>query len=318
MNETAQIDILLATYNGAQYLPALLASLSEQSEKNWHLIVRDDGSSDDTLAIIRDWSKTHGHPCTVMEDDGERLGARHSFGALLEFSRAPYFLFCDQDDVWLPEKISAKLAALRAREALCVTDTPLMAHCDLAVVNSDLKPLAPSFWAQSKLDPTDPASHKRLILENFTPGCAMMGNRALAETALPVPDDAIMHDWWLALVAAYLGQIVTVPKALILYRQHGSNAIGAQDWGLSSITRRFVKNPAEAIFRTKRILRLTPAQAATFHDRFASKMNKDDADQVQQLAALPRAGLMARKTYFWRSGLRPSSWLRTAVLWVFM
>ena len=145
-----------------------------------------------------------------------------------------------------------------------------------------------------------------------------MGNRALAEKALPIPDAAIMHDWWLALVAGYLGEIVTVNAPLILYRQHGTNAIGAQDWGLPSITQRFLNDPAKAISRTKRILRLTPQQAQAFAERYLGNLDASDAKRVEDLANLPSMGLIARKTYFSRSGMRPSSWLRTIVLWVFM
>lgn len=314
----APIDILLATYNGAPYLPELLQSLQDQTEENWRLLVRDDGSTDATVDIIRTWAKSTGRSCVILADDGQRLGASHSFGALLAASDAPYFMFSDQDDVWLPEKIAHTWAALKKREAKCPAGTPIMAHCDLAVVSETLEPLAPSFWAQSRLDPLDPASHKRLLLENFTPGCAVMGNRALAVRALPVPDAAIMHDWWLALVAGYLGEIVTIPKPLILYRQHGGNAIGAQDWGLPGITRRFLRSPSEAISRTKRILRRTPAQAQAFADRFVADLKTSDAQNVEELAALPKSALLRRKTYFLRSGMRPSSWLRTCVLWVFI
>lgn len=98
----AAVDILLATYNGARFLPEQLQSLIDQHFRDWRLIVRDDGSADDTLAI----------------------------------SDAPYFAFCDQDDVWKPDKLSRMVACLRQHEATVGAATPLLAFCDLEPVDA--------------------------------------------------------------------------------------------------------------------------------------------------------------------------------------
>lgn len=105
------VDILLATYNGAKYLPEQLASLESQTHGDWRLIVRDDGSSDGSLDLVRDWAVETGSDLVVLEDGESRLGPAQSFGQLLARSDAPYFAFCDQDDVWLAEKIKARLAS---------------------------------------------------------------------------------------------------------------------------------------------------------------------------------------------------------------
>src|SRR5829696_7008565 len=99
MTETT--DILLATFNGARFLPEQLASIEAQTHGGWRLIVRDDGSDDGTRSIIEAFAERHGERVRFLRDGRSQLGACGNFAALLEASDAPYFMFCDQDDVWL-------------------------------------------------------------------------------------------------------------------------------------------------------------------------------------------------------------------------
>ena len=111
-------------------------------------------------------------------------------------------MLADQDDVWLPEKIAVLLGRMRRLEAELGQRTPILVHSDLVVVDSSLRKLHPSFWACRRLDPVRGATLRRLAVENVVAGCSAMINRALAEECLPIPQQAIMHDWWMALVAA--------------------------------------------------------------------------------------------------------------------
>ena len=105
MNIRSQVDILLATYNGERFLDEQMHSLLSQSYTEWHLIIRDDGSTDNTLAIIQRYKKQYPNKITILEDNLANLGACRNFGRILEQSDADYAMFCDQDDVWLPKKI---------------------------------------------------------------------------------------------------------------------------------------------------------------------------------------------------------------------
>src|SRR5437763_17125550 len=98
------VDILLATFNGAKYLPELLSSLEGQSRADWRLIVRDDLSSDASPAILDAFAERHAGRVDVLRDERGRLGSVANFAALMEVSAAPYFMFCDQDDIWLSSK----------------------------------------------------------------------------------------------------------------------------------------------------------------------------------------------------------------------
>lgn len=221
--------ILLATFNGARYLPQLLDSLHSQTLCTWHLLVRDDGSSDSTVQIIR--SSTEKDPrIELLEDDQGRLGVTRSFEVLMTeaLSReADFFALCDQDDIWLPEKLETLTTALL--DGGCI-DRPALAFSDLVVTDAKLDVLNPSFFALSHGGNALACPGKWLLLQNLVPGCAMVGNQELLRRCLPMPTTAVIHDWWVLLCAASMGQVISVPEPLILYRQHGANTIGAESY----------------------------------------------------------------------------------------
>src|SRR5205085_8699781 len=104
MNEL--ITILLATYNGEKYIDEQLQSLLNQTYTNWHLIIRDDNSTDGTPAILASYQQQYPEKITIMPNKGANLGSVLNFNALLTFAHnAHYIMFCDQDDQWLPDKI---------------------------------------------------------------------------------------------------------------------------------------------------------------------------------------------------------------------
>ena len=223
------IFILLATYNGEHYLPKLLASLAEQTTSNWQLWIRDDGSTDKTRSLIETAAQQDPR-IHLLQDRHGNLGAKANFALLTQAALgagAPYFAFCDQDDVWHPEKLEQLRACVQETEAQKGLDTPLLACCDLEIVDATLTPLAPSHYALAGVAPWTRSDVTWLFFHNVIPGCAMLGNRALLKTATPQPETAVMHDWWYALVAATCGEVLWLPTPLVRYRQHSTNTIGA-------------------------------------------------------------------------------------------
>src|SRR6476619_5383592 len=138
---TPTVDVLLATFNGARFLPEQLESLERQTHSDWRLIVRDDGSTDRSVAIVNAFAERHRERVQVLFDNRGRLGSCGNFAALLEASDAPYFMFCDQDDWWLPHKIADLLSTLRAVAARRGAETPLLVHSDLILVDNELRVL---------------------------------------------------------------------------------------------------------------------------------------------------------------------------------
>lgn len=107
------IDILLATYNGEEYLRQQIDSIICQSYTNWRLIIRDDSSSDGTLAIIKDYVKRYLNKIILVDENTPNLGSSKSFIRLLDFVSNDYFMFTDQDDVWLPNKVELSITIVR-------------------------------------------------------------------------------------------------------------------------------------------------------------------------------------------------------------
>ncbi|AUN33072.1 glycosyltransferase family 2 protein [Niveispirillum cyanobacteriorum] len=230
---TGSVDILLATYNGASYLPALLASLEAQTHAGFRVLISDDGSTDDTPDLLREWATRFGNDrAHILTFPTRAGGACPNFARLLAASDANYVLFADQDDHWHPTKVARTLESLRALESEHSTERPCLAFCDLRVVDADLAVHHPSLWAFQGLDIEAGLHPRHLLMENVVTGCAMGINAAARRQCLPIPDKAIMHDWWLALCCTFTGHVAVIPEALIDYRQHGGNDVGASRWNL--------------------------------------------------------------------------------------
>jgi glycosyltransferase involved in cell wall biosynthesis len=220
------VEILLATYNGERFLREQLESLLAQTHGDWRLLVRDDGSTDRTEAILEEAQAEHPERIDIVRDDFGRLGATRNFLRLLELSRGPYIMFSDHDDVWLPDKIRVSLTALRQAEEES-PNLPMLVHTDLTVVDAALQHLADSFWQvrRIQIDDRDPLSS--LVHLNGVTGCTILMNRRAREVSLPAPAHVRLHDWWIALNVASKGRIISLAQPTVLYRQHETNAIGA-------------------------------------------------------------------------------------------
>lgn len=224
-----QVDILLATYNGERFVGEQIESIQAQTYKNWRLLVSDDCSSDGTLDVVRNFAADDNRISVVSE--GVRYGgAKDNFFALMGSSGAPYCMFCDQDDVWLSEKVEKSLESLRALEGDYGTDTPLLVFSDMKVVDEKLNVIHDSFERSSRFDPNR-LTFRHLLAHNVAAGCCMLFNRALLDVCRRSDGDgAEMHDWWAILAAAAFGRIVFVDAPLSLYRQHGDNEVGANEY----------------------------------------------------------------------------------------
>ncbi len=196
LRATAGIAVLLATYNGAAFLEAQLASLEAQSFPHWRLLVRDDDSTDDTPQILRAWAARHPGRIALLEDGAGRQGVVGNFARLLAACDAPWFMCCDQDDVWLPDKLAVFAERMATLENRLGPDTPILIHSDLAVVDCDLAPIAASFWRYQGLDVRRGGRFRALLRRNVVTGCVCMGNAALRRLAIPIPAEARVHDWW--------------------------------------------------------------------------------------------------------------------------
>jgi hypothetical protein len=313
------VDILLAVYNGAKFLPQQLESIESQSYSDWRLLVRDDASTDSSLAIIAEFAHRPVDRVRVVRDGRCRLGACGNFAALLEASDAPYFMFCDQDDVWLPEKIAALLHSLRQLEARRGSQTPLLVHSDLVLVDDALHVLHQSYWRYARLlDPSAKRAPARLMLRNYVTGCALIGNAALRRAALPIPPEARMHDWWVALVAAVLGDIAECQTPTVLYRQHQKNELGAQSRHPLALMWQFLRAPLAIAKTVRNDIEKAQLQAAACDRACRQSMPPEMSRAVAEFSQLHHRSFWRRKLFLPRYRLWPDYWLSSAICWWFL
>ena len=224
-----KVNILMSTYNGQQFLAEQIRSIQEQSYTDWTLFIRDDGSSDNTKEILKDFERQDSRIHLIDSDKSDNLGVIKSFHKLVNHDRADYYFFSDQDDVWLPNKL--ELSLKEAQNYLA--DLPLMVYMDLKVVNQDLEIMTESMVkSQSHHANTELVQE---LTENTVTGGVAMINHALAEM-WQVTDDILMHDWYLALLASAFGNLVFIDQPGELYRQHSDNVLGAR-----TLSKRFKK-----------------------------------------------------------------------------
>lgn len=278
------VDILLATCNGFSFIASQLDSILSQSYKNIRLIIRDDVSEDSTRKILETYANRFPHIITLLPPD-IKLGVKGNFSFLMEHSTAQYIMFADQDDLWDHSKVSRTFEKMKELEARYSLETPLLVHTDLTVVDRDLNDLSPSFWQYSGIAPAYAQSLNRLLMQNVVTGCTMMINRPLLQLAHPIPEQAAMHDWWIALVAAAFGQIEELPQSTLLYRQHGKNTLGAQkflSWNSLKRVLEKLRTPEDA----------KHAHAQELLSRYSYRL---DENQVMLLQAY---GKLAAASYF--------------------
>lgn len=258
-DEFPLIDICLATYNGEIWLDPFLDSIKSQTYPSWRLIVSDDGSTDETLTKIRCAFDECQDRLFVIARQVHGCGVVQNFSDALAASTADYVFLADQDDVWLPQKLMSLFLSLKKLEG--DEKFPSVVYSDLEVVDRDLRPLADSWWRYSEMPSVWGLSLKNLLMQNSVPGCSMAVNRKLLDIALPIPGQAIMHDWWIVLVGAAVGRVAYCDQKTILYRRHESAATYHDKGGIMAAFRRFVfeeaalrSSYAESVAQARKLL----------------------------------------------------------------
>ena len=250
------IDIVIAVYNPNKYLNEQIDSILSQTfvHKVARIIMIDDNSKDDRYIkenLNKD-SRIEWH-----KNQTNRNGASANFSAGIELTTAEYVMTCDQDDVWLSNKIEISYTEIEGLKSRNAKGAPLLIATDVKVVDENLGIIENSFFEYRKTNlPTDTLIES-LLFKNIVPGCTMMFNRALVDLAIPVSVEAMMHDWWLLLVAKLDGEVSILPVQTMLYRQHSNNCLGAQKRSpLSALKRRsLTKNFALAELHINNVMK---------------------------------------------------------------
>ena len=206
-----------------------LDSIAEQTLAPRELVVCDDGSTDNTLELLEDFSRRVHFPVRIYRNE-HQLGAVQNYSRTVGLCRGDYAALCDQDDIWQPGKLAGSMQSMREAEMIYGQDTPVLLHTDLKVVDGCGEVIAPSLMKMQKINNVVKEPLKTLLVQNFVTGCTALLNRPLIKAALPIPVQVLMHDWWFALIAAALGELVFMPQSTVLYRQHAHNTVGAKKY----------------------------------------------------------------------------------------
>jgi hypothetical protein len=309
----ARVDIAMGTFNGAAYLPSQIDSILGQTHDNWRLLIRDDGSDDDTVSIIKDYCGRFEGRVQHIEDDLGRLGAKRNFSAILARTSADFVMFADQDDVWYPTKIQVTCDKARELQARARPEEPVLVFSDLAVVDSRGEPIARSYWRYAGIDPARCLRLNHLLVENPAPGCTMLMNRRLRELILPVPECAVMHDWYAMLTATCIGHVAFVPFATGCYRQHARNTIGVQPWDL----RRALSSVREVRTRVRKIIVHAQAQAEEVLTRHGPRMHQKQLELIRDFVHLRGEGFATRKAAMLRHGFVKTALFKSLAMVLF-
>ncbi len=215
LSRLPKVQVLLSTFNGERFIEELVYSVVNQSGVEVDLLVRDDGSTDNTVLILRKFAENLPGITLIT---GHNSGVVHSFFDLLKMSGgAEYYAFADQDDVWKPDKLIRAIQKLGTLN----TDEPVMYYSRLEFVNEHLEHIGLS----SK--PVYSGFHNALV-QNQATGCTVvLSDKARSVVVKKLPNWALMHDWWCYLVISALGKVVYDEKSYILYRKHGKNVTPA-------------------------------------------------------------------------------------------
>jgi glycosyltransferase involved in cell wall biosynthesis len=302
----------MATWNGAAFLEEQLQSILGQTFKDWHLYIRDDGSSDGTTDLIDRCAAEHPSQITVLKDHAGSLGAAGNFSRLMKASRADYILFSDQDDIWLEDRVEVMVSAIRELEGKH-SGIPLCVFTDLIKIDDDGTMLAGSLWRDEHLDPGRTAVGQ-LLVQNVPYGCATIINRPLLELAVPIDPRALLHDHWIALLAASAGEISYIDRTTIRHRIHDANTSRSRN-----PIRLQRERTAGAVMTNRNFNRYfgqLQEQAAAVKERLLERNYSGEACEVlddfitlRQKGLLARKHLMIKRKFFKHSAIQTLKWL---------
>ena len=232
-----KIDILLATYNGSKYLHEQLDSILSQSYENINVIIRDDGSSDNTVMIVEEYEKKDSR-VRLLSDNLGNLGFVRNFEELMKNSTSEYLMFSDQDDIWYNNKVETSYKRIKAIEEINGKSCPILVHTNSKIMNYETrtKSLFISDYANNSL-------FENSFFNFFVQGSTMIINKFLKIESLPFSKEVYLHDRYLHLITEFIGVRSYIDVPTMDYRQHSSNEIGASSNVIKKIKSKRYFNP---------------------------------------------------------------------------
>jgi len=285
----ARIDILLATYDSIAFLEQTIDSILQQDTTDWRILICDGGSTDATVEIIEQYTRRYPEKIFYVPSQ-KPLSVCENFSVLLDKSCSDYVMFCDHDDIWLPDKISKTWDAMKQAQQQYSPRTPLLVFTDKCVVDDKLAVINDSYFKYQKLNPQN-NQLRHLLVQNVASGCTMMLNRSLVDLCSPIPSEAVMHDHWVSLTATIFGKIIYLDEPTVLYRQHDRNYYGASNYGWPYFIRRYNEGMGTIRNRFYQNVR----QAAALRTHFSGRLQPEFDELLKDFSSLREYSWMKRR-----------------------
>lgn len=305
------LQILLATYNGEPFLPDLLESVLRQTYVNWELIIRDDGSTDRTREICEEY-RGRDNRISTLDDQKGNLGANRNFEVLLGRASASYVMFCDQDDVWLPDKAERSVHALRELEIEKGERTPLLVYTDLALIGAHSEPISPSLYRFTGRDPRR-NELRHMCVASAIYGCTMIVNRPLLSLLRPFPAELMYWDLWLAVIALSFGAVEYLDEVTVLYRRHSRNVSGLSCGGVRGIVRGLGR-----VTRYRHALHSRLRQFGLFQKVYCDLLPRSLSEWLVSVGSLPDQNWIMRRQLILRHRISKTGLPRNLAMFAFV
>lgn len=285
-----KIQILISTYNGEKFLREQLNSILGQSYQNFEILIRDDGSTDGTIKILKEYEAKK----KIKIIYGKNKGVVESFLELMnQESEYEYYALADQDDYWHQDKLLTMLDAIEENSE----DIPILCVSNFEIVSSNLSIIKKSYYESEKIE----FSIKNSLIENSFPGCVYFYNYKLKKiftNTLVDKKAIIMHDYFIYMLATFVGKVIYVPKCLIKYRQHENNVIGSYK------KNRLLKNLFNSLNNTKKQERIK-RQVELLMEIYENKILKENKKIIENY--LEAKTFYKRLTFLKKYGLKKNN-----------
>ena len=286
ISQSQTVSVVMTTYNGSLYLREQLDSILCQTLTPLEIIICDDQSSDDTLAILEKYSREHASVKYFVNE--KRLGVIENFKKAASLATGSDFIaLADQDDIWMPDKL-----ALLTKKMVSVDDTlrPAMVYSDLVVIDSVGNLLNSSFWNELGQDGYQHC-FDTLLFGNFVTGCTIMMNQQMRIYFGSMPSNVLMHDAWLALIAFSFGSVGQIKAPLVKYRRHDSNLAFLKTYRKKNLPQRLM-NHFMLLWKKNNFLGDQLRLVTMFDQQYHHLLSKDQSRSVMLFLGLQN------KSYF--------------------
>jgi glycosyltransferase involved in cell wall biosynthesis len=298
------VTVLLATYNGEAYIRQQLDSILNQTHKELAIVISDDLSSDKTPAILKEYEDKYPDRVKCLMNEKASGSPQNNFFRLLCEVQDEYVMLCDQDDIWLPDKVEITLKEMRRLERRWGEAVPLLVHGDLSVTDQEGNVRHKSMVQYQKIAVTDNRFSHYLVENNIT-GNTVMLNQGFDPFLTYIPEICMMHDWWLGLLASCFGKISYIDRPLLLYRQHESNQVGSKS-GIRQYAERLTHKE-----QVRKQYRKMFQQAELFLGRYGNDMTGEQKETLEQFIKLQKMNRIRKIRTIWKYKFYKSTLIRT-------